>query len=55
MAYKKCKILDRETGTQFYGQIDTELKTYVEYRFIEIPDDDKEYTPTYRFPFYKEK
>lgn len=55
MSYKKCRVLNKETGEIFQGLIDTELENLEEYELVEIPDDNKIYEPTEEPPFYQEK
>jgi len=41
--FKQCRILNKNTNENFYGQIDTELVNVSKYELTEIPDDNKPY------------
>jgi len=41
--YKNCRIINKNTNSIFFGQIDTEFEGKDFYENLEIPDDGKEY------------
>ena len=41
--FKNCRILNKNTGEIFLGQIDTEFENLSGYELVEIPDDKKLY------------